>query len=316
MLFENKFLLFLSFTIILHYISSSNTNSECEKGYFKLLGMKDCHSWLSCKDLAKLEIQELVGYGAVKQVYKTIWRNYTCALAFVNNEAFTDDFQHGLNMLIELSPSEHVSQLIGFCKESNVYLTHYYPYGDANNVHNILKDQNNYDIKIRFELCISYIRILLFLHNSPIGRLVMCDSSSLSKTLSQYLITSKLQLVVSDVDSLSPPLTSEGIVCGHRELRGTFVAPEQLWPWPGEEFWEEKMPPYTEKVDIWKIPNVCSYFLGKNTEAQKLKNYILNINNRCHSHNPSMRPSAEEVLESYKEAFQIYSDQYYKKNEL
>ena len=131
--------------------------------------------------------------------------------------------------------------------------------------------------------------------------MVMCDSNDLEKTLSQYLLSDDLRLVVNDLDAL-PEVDNEHnllIRCGHKQLFGDFVAPEQLWPYEDEEFSDVDMPSYDEKIDIWKIPDVCHYFLNDTTGAESLHFHLFKIHKQCKSNDPQKRPTAKEVLEKY-----------------
>ncbi|ROT79232.1 putative protein O-mannose kinase [Penaeus vannamei] len=110
-------------------------------------------------------------------------------------------------------------------------------------------------------------------------------------------------LILNDVDAL-PQVGREGIICGHREIRGEFVAPEQKWPHDGEEFTEERMPRYSEKVDIWKIPSVCNHFLGKSEEARIFRYHVFSMHRQCREKTPQARPSAGEVLQFYEDLLQ------------
>ena len=121
------------------------------------------------------------------------------------------------------------------------------------------------------------------------------------KTLSQFLITSDLKLVVNDVDAL--PLVNHSsqvkIKCGPRQIYGDFAAPEQLWKHPEREFVNSEMPSYDEKIDIYKIPDVCEYFLGDLQASEMLKFHLFKIHKLCKEEMPHNRPSAKEILEEY-----------------
>lgn len=280
-------------------------SAHCNRGFFRVGQMTECHPWLSCHDMKFLDFGELIGFGAVKQVYKSVWQNDTIAIVYINNNDYLTDFLHGFEMLKELGPSSHIVQLVGFCLESKVYLTEYHPLGDSRNIHSALIAHNITSLRKRFELCIDYVKIIAFLHDSPLGKRVMCDSSSLNKTLEQYLITSSLNLIVNDLDAL-PQVGPRGITCGHKELQGSFIAPEQKWPYPGVQYEEHTMPPYTEKVDIWKIPPVCNYFLGKSAAAQVFRYHVHPIHRQCRNKLPQNRPAAGEVLIFYEKLFADY----------
>ena len=150
-----------------------------------------------------------------------------------------------------------------------------------------------------------YVEILKNLHNSPIGTRVLCDSNDLIKTLSQFLLTMDFRLIVNDLDAL--PLVNATanvkIKCGHREIHGDFAAPEQLWPYEDQPFDDARMPSYDEKVDIWKIPDICQHFLSSHSEGRVLLFHLFKIHKKCKLENPSMRPSADQVLEQYKQVW-------------
>ena len=151
-------------------------------------------------------------------------------------------------------------------------------------------------------MVLDYVSIIAFLHDSPLGTRVMCDSNSLKKTLSQYLITDELRLVVNDLDAL--PQVNEGnqykIKCGNRQLFGDFVAPEQLWPHLGRPFNDSEMVGYSEKIDIWKIPSVLLNLLGTSIYSTQLKLRLFSLFSRCRLIDPAKRPSAKEVLNEIK----------------
>ncbi len=223
------------------------------------------------------------------------------ALNTLINPAFRDDFQHGLRMLIQLQDDRRVTQFLGFCRNS--FLTEYQELRGTDHIEEVLtsRDYQQYNtIDTRFQLCIDYVNILSYLHDSPIGTRVMCDSNDLFKTLNQYLITSDLRLVVNDLDALPQVNHTAGqlIKCGHRAIFGDFPAPEQIWVLD-EEFDDTKLPPYDEKTDIWKIPAVCDYLLGSVEGSDSLRFYLFNIHAKCLQADPMARPGATEVLQEY-----------------
>ena len=198
-----------------------------------------------------------------------------------------------------------------------VYVTEYHPLGNAANFADLLNNEmklvTSYNITshdnicYRFSMCIQYVDILAFLHSSPLGTLVMCDSNDLMKTLSQYLLTSDLSLVVNDLDA-TPDVNDDpyiGIKCGHQQLFGDFVAPEQLWTQSGR-FRDSLMSTYNEQVDIWKIPDVCSYFLGSHGSSHSIKFHLFNIHKRCKHVDPTLRSSAREVLREYHRIWNLF----------
>ena len=225
------------------------------------------------------------------------------AYSVLATERFFEDFQHGLKMLQGLQPAGYITQLIGVC--GNSFVTEFYQLGSAEHFNDALNNLSNskYNtLEIRLGFCIKYADIINFLHSSPLGTRVMCDSNDLQKTLNQYLLTSDLGLVANDLDAL--PLVEKEknvtIKCGHRELFGDFVAPEQLWPFPNTEFADEEMLFYDERTDIWKIPDVCDFFLGDGAGSDLLRFHLFSVHKKCKQKNPDFRPSASEVVKHYK----------------
>ena len=161
---------------------------------------------------------------------------------------------------------------------------------------------------LRFQLCLDYVSVLCLLHSGPAGTRIMCDSNDVHKTLSQYLLTDNLRLVVNDLDAL-PYVDSPARVtakCGHREITGDFVAPEQLWPFDDQDFSDAHMPGYDEKTDIWKIPQVCDFLIGNVTGSAMLKLHLFNINAKCQDVDPQNRPSSEEVFKEYENVWRAF----------
>lgn len=281
----------------------------CPHGYFSYNGTK-CLRWLVCKDLFNLTLGDLIGFGAVKKVYRSTWQELPIAVVFINNPQYTPDFHHGLNMLIRLNPNKYIVSLIGYCKESNVYITKYYPHGSLIHFKDYLPTDPISNFKARYKLCLSYIEIVAFIHTIFETPAVMCDSNTLNKTLEQYLLEDSQSIVLNDIDALTET-KNKGLVCGHKEIGGNFVAPEQLWPFE-ERYNETRMPLYDEKTDIWKIPSICRHIIGDSKESRNLEQYLFDINKACRQINPKLRPNASVVLERYSEIYNIF----YSKDEL
>lgn len=277
----------------------------CPIGYFHLplMPKQSCHPWLTCQDLENDIIKvKVIGTGAVKQVSVATWKDHKIALNEPITKQYLDDYRYGLDMLKRLQGHLEVIQFLGSCND--VYFTQYHKFGSADKLENILDDQRHHNtMATRFNLCLNYVKILNFLHTNKLGTLVMCDSSDLDKTLKQYLITDDLTLVLNDVDSLAKVDHSTGdlIKCGHRQLGGDFVAPEQLWSYD-TEFRDEEMPPYDEKSDIWKIPDMCSYFIDR-SDAVKIKLDLFSVHSSCKEGQASSRPSAADVLQEYERVY-------------
>ncbi|XP_071068784.1 protein O-mannose kinase isoform X2 [Dasypus novemcinctus] len=288
--------------------------SHCPFGYFRIGQMKNCSPWLTCEEL-RAEVRQLkrVGEGAVKRVFLSEWKEHKVALSRLTSLQVKDDFLHGLQMLKSLQ-SSYVVTLLGYCEEDNTILTEYHPLGSLSNLEetlNLSKYQNVNTWQRRLQLAMDYVGVINYLHSSPLGTRVMCDSNDLPKTLSQYLLTSSFSIVANDLDALPLANRSAGtlVKCGRRELRGDFVAPEQLWPY-GEDtpFHDDLMPSYDEKVDIWKIPEVSSFLLGHVEGSDMVRFHLFDIHKACKSKNPAERPTAQEILDAYQKVLNSLRD--------
>ena len=159
----------------------------------------------------------------------------------------------------------------------------------------------------------------------------MCDTNSLEKTLSQYLISNSGSLILADADALpivdklcsgQPEYcssdylmyfyylmrldthTKKGILCGSRELFGDFVAPEQLWHDGHKPFNASEQHAYDEKSDVYKIPAVCEYFIGDKLWRTEKLSRLRALLKRCLNYNPEQRPSAYFIKVSVKALIQ------------
>ncbi|XP_051268322.1 protein O-mannose kinase [Dicentrarchus labrax] len=282
----------------------------CGPRHFKMTTMKNCTPWLQCSQInSEVHKLKLIGQGAVKKVYLAEWRRQKVALSKLASLDYLDDFLHGLSML-EALQSPLVVQLVGFCLEDNTLVTEHHPLGSLLNLDAVLaqeRHQQHNTWQIRLRLATDYVAILHYLHNSPAGRRVMCDSNSLEKTLSQFLLTSDFHLVVNDVDALPEVDPSRGLFvkCGHRELTGDFVAPEQLWPLrnQGKPFSDDLMHEYDERTDIWKIPDVTWFLMGRVPGGDLVHFHLFQIHEECKKEDPKLRPSSLDVLKVYKSVY-------------
>lgn len=281
----------------------------CGRGSFSLDGMKNCHPWLTCDDIQEVRSVRLLFQGVVKNIYLAHLSGNLVIMSNLSNPLYKTDFDHHIQMLKEFSPNENIVQLIGHCNHS--VITEYHKLGSALNVDSLTEKFNKWmNLTTRLLFCIYYVEIIAFLHNSPSGTRVMCDSNSLSKTLSQYLITEDFRLILNDLDAL-PRVdhnTGQKIKCGHVGLFGDFVAPEQRWLGTIDSFDDDLMPSYDEKSDIWKIPDVCNSFLGYNRDSDIVKFMLFDVHKQCKSELPHERPTANSVLKRYNEVLQEIRD--------
>ncbi|NWH72259.1 SG196 kinase, partial [Piaya cayana] len=296
------------------YASSGRAETDpslCPAGQFRLGVGKNCSPWLSCEAIGR-EVRRLkcVGEGAVKKAFLSEWKENKVVISQLTNSELKEDFLHGLKMLKALQ-SKYVVRLLGYCEQQFTILTEYHPLGSLKSLNETLhipkyKGMNTWHQ--RLILAIDYVSIIRYLHSSPLGTLVMCDSNDLEKVLSQYLLTSDFHVLVNDLDALPLVNRSAGrlVKCGHRELRGDFVAPEQRWPY-GEEvpFEDDLMPPYDEKTDIWKIPDVTNFFLGHVEGSDIVRLHLFDIHAACKKMDPAERPSAQQVLDTYRKVLTL-----------
>lgn len=177
----------------------------------------------------------------------------------------------------------------------------YYKHGSANNLNRLLQkpefSQYN-NIQTRFQLIVDYVKIMNYLHNSPIGIRVMCDTATLRKLLMHYLITDDFHLVVNDLDYTLDAREENRILCGSRKELRSFVAPEQRWPFnESVPLRSDLKPTYDEKVDIWKIPLVVERLLGRVNGSSFANSKLRIVMDKCRAANPQQRPTANEVLQ-------------------
>ena len=307
-----KLLPLLLFTIANNLYNYLNTTAdECPNGFFRLKPNDSCQQWLNCSDINDMTPLTLLSRGLVKKIYLYKYNDNYLIVSKLSDGKYAEDFWQSHHILKQLSPNPFLIQLIGWCND-DILITEFHPFGDANRLPSILNEiSQTHNFSVRLDLCLNYIRIIDFLHNSPIGTRVMCDSNTLEKTLSQYLVTNDLRLVLNDLDAL-PRVVDGGVKCGRRQLLGSFVAPEQLWQ-RDEPFNDSALNGYDHKTDIWKIPDVCHWFLTSepnqsefSSSVESIENELKDTINGCKSVDPSDRPSARQVLQSYAKAFENF----------
>jgi glycoprotein-mannosyl O6-kinase len=209
----------------------------------------------------------------------------------------------GIDMMKNFFHPSVLLQLVGHCND--VIVTEVYPLLDAQDIENRLEEYPAYNtLSTRMQLCISYVDILTVLHSGIDGKIyVQCDAPFLNKLIQQFLVTEDFRLVLSDVDSMETIVLNgpnrQLIRCiDWGELHGYFPAPEELWPYNGT-YQASKMPFYDEKIEIWKIPDVCLFFLGDASYALEVKRSLKDIHTQCKNKDPRKRPSADDVLQIY-----------------
>ncbi|XP_061190437.1 protein O-mannose kinase-like [Saccostrea echinata] len=284
----------------------------CQYGQFSLYGMHQCRPWLTCDDLQQVEKITRIGRGLVKEVYVARWKDFVVAYSQLTSPHYQADFQQGIQVLKHFHGHQRIVQLIGFC--DNIMITEFHSLGEATKFNKHLETFPEVNsIFRRFQFCIDYVEILSKLHSTSDDKAyVMCDTNSLDKVFTQYLLSEDMRLVLNDVDSVA--MTTKvsgkwrGIKCGNRELDGEFVAPEQRWS-RITDFNDSEMQTYDEKTDIWKVPSVCNYFLGNSLQATNLQMRLLDIHMACKHVNLSRRPTALHILWTYRNLLKQLQDQ-------
>ncbi|KAK3094532.1 hypothetical protein FSP39_002953, partial [Pinctada imbricata] len=195
-----------------------------------------------------------------------------------------------------------VTQIIGKC--DSITITEHYQVGSILYLDQVMEavygNDHRTEAMTRMQLCIDYVEIIDFLHSwNPNKTYVMCDTYSLEVAVGQFLLTDKLRLVLNDVDYMAviDNLRKKKITCGKRE-QFDLMAPEMLKPSQNKPWTIRNNFYYDEKIEIWKIPNMCNYFLGK--ENSMMMRQLSEIHSRCKNIDPRKRPSAREVLHMYK----------------
>ncbi|XP_056616842.1 protein O-mannose kinase isoform X2 [Triplophysa dalaica] len=293
LLFAN-ILLYFYLDALYEDTSPPSALKRCPPSHFKIGTMTTCTPCLKCPEIHA-------------EVYLSEWQGQKVALSVLSSQDYKDDFLHGVSMLRSLQ-SVHVVTLVGACEEEGMFVTEYHPFGSSLTLDVTLAEERyrwRNSWHTRLQLAIDYVAFLAYLHASPVGIRVMCDSNDLHKTLSQFLLASDMRLLANDLDALPEVIRAHrGVKCGHHEITGDFVAPEQLWP-HGEDvpFSDGLMPDYDEKTDIWKIPDVTRFLLGNVLESDVIHFHLFQIHTECKKKDPKLRPTALEVLSVYRSVY-------------
>eukprot|EP00043_Microstomoeca_roanoka_P014265 m.141083 g.141083 ORF g.141083 m.141083 type:complete len:362 (-) comp15971_c0_seq24:911-1996(-) len=288
------------------YISPSNASCQpCPSSHFTSPPyVIACRQMLDCSDIST-QITHLAKFsaGGVKTLFKGSWRHGGQVIVARPWPQLLEDFQMGFKNLQQMGHHPLVVQPIGYCEDPPALVFPLYRHGSALNV-NLLAQGLEDVLEFRGQLIEDYASILVYLHHqaSSEGSYVMCDAITVDKLLSQFLISDDYRLILNDVDAL-PLATGKTIKCGHRQLSGDFVAPEQRWPHPNRPFDDAEMPPYDEKVDIWRVPETITALLdcdelSRHEYCAAIRPYLAMLRGRCKRLNPETRPDARWVLDT------------------
>ena len=279
--------------------------SQCGQGTFSLLQWTSCAKFLTCDDFTEDVRPTSVLWRTDQWEYiEANWNTYRVIYSqkIVDGSPDNDsssEFDVIWRTAADISPHKNVLYPAGACVDEKRIV-----YGVEEDVHPLTqldsllahKDCDNW--VVRFKLAIDYMRLLRHLHLHPSGPYVLCNSHSLQTLVSQFAVSEHLNLLLANFANL--PAGHQPIVCSRKELSGSFIAPEQSWPYSHYKvFNPDEQPGYFYSSDIWKVPDFTRYLLGTSTDSEKILNYLIVIHHRCKSRDYLQRPSAEEILTEY-----------------
>ena len=274
---------------------------QCPRDRFSLAGWVVCQPLLDCEDIRHTTTRGKLLVSLVHwQYYRAEWSGYqviygtfnTLALSSVNYDTI-GLFRRAPNVLYPIGSCEETNTVLfasnsTFVEVGNhfrIFLTHYPRCNTCQK---------------RLQMAIDYANVLTQLHGV---NMTLCNSRTLSHVLSQFVITDRCGLVLSALDNL-PQDTHGPIRCHPRELRGTFVAPEQLWPHGATKIFNlDEQPKYNRTSDIWKVPEVISSFLTP--DCVQVLDYMQAVHLRCKHKVPRKRPTARKLLQEYEQILQL-----------
>jgi glycoprotein-mannosyl O6-kinase len=291
------------------FIARSGLCVPCPQGTFALEQWITCVSLLSCAEISDgVQIGTVLYTVGSWTFYAARWNNYDITYALLIK---SDDSQLvNVSDIQKLMPCDNLLYLIGQCDREEsaqrLFARNREILGCADELDSILAQKTNCDYEIiRFRLAMDYVQTLALLHSNKTETLVLCNSHSLSLLLSQFLITEDFRLVLAAYDNLpvlnaSSKSSEAKVKCSQKELKGDFVAPEQKWPYQSSKVFNYvQQAGYTEKADIWKIPDVAQALLNKKGDYQNILDLLEVMHRKCKNLEPSSRPTAAQVLHKY-----------------
>jgi hypothetical protein len=199
---------------------------------------------------------------------------------------------------------------VGICRNNTV--VQYYKNGNGVQLDEILKDsmksEGEIDKQSQFAMkyCINYAEAISFLHNQPTGPRVLCDTNYSKDMLEQFLITDDMALVINDVDYL-PVARGKSVSrlnCVSVGKKADAAAPEMRHKEDKEDE-EDEVVYFDEKSDIWKIRVACDHFLSFVGNSSRVMLLLAAIHEQCWNIDPDKRPSAPEVVNTYKNVLKL-----------
>ena len=304
------------------FIFSRGKCIPCPQGTFALEQWVVCVPLLSCDDFSyAVQVGEPL-YSVGNWMFSTArWNNYDVMYAVLTSSGHKATFE--FDSIQTLFPHNNILYPIGVCNREGempelLFVSNTVVLGSASDLDTILSSKTGCENKIvRFKLAMDYIKILFHLHSkhkivNREAHFVLCNSHSLSLLLSQFLVTSDFELVLGALDNL-PQVNSgadhdkkDKVLCSLNELSGDFIATEQEWPHQSSKVFNPALQPgYTEKADIWKIPDVTRAIMGKEFDDTNIFDLLEVVHRACKATEPSRRPTAEQVLYEYQFAWKL-----------
>ncbi|XP_014673469.1 PREDICTED: protein O-mannose kinase-like [Priapulus caudatus] len=282
----------------------------CEHGQFALQGMHVCRKWLNCQELSELEVEKFGqprrGY---KKIYLTTFKEHKIVLMQLPVDENKVTFKQALANYQWLQPNPLVVQLIGVCEITQEFAVEYYELGDARNAEQHIQSLSQEQADERqLLLCMDYAAINLMLHEK--GR---CnpDQNTLVKTLSQYLLSDDMRLLLSDMDILSEIGVEPTLLNNTHDAH--LIAPEHdvvaslSCKSSTNSSCVKALAARQVKLDVWKIPAVCDRMLPRNSNLMRR---LADIHAKCKIVDPIQRMSMEDVLLGYSRVFiSMYGEQ-------
>lgn len=296
------------------FVVRSGVCAPCPQGTFALEQWVVCIPLLLCAEMSNdVQIGNVLHTIGNWVFYVARWNNYN--IIYTQLIKSDDSMPADFSTIQRLLPHDNLMYLIGECnREESTQLLFAGSINDilgcAARLDSVLVLRPVCDNEIvRYRVAMGYIQILAHLHSNMTRALVLCNSHSLPLLLSQFLIAEDLRLILGAYDNL-PVLNVQDtesleanskVKCSRKELKGSFVAPEQKWPYQSSKVFNyAQQPGYTEKTDIWKIPDMTRALLNKkNDNYQNILDLLEAVHRKCKNLEPSSRPTAAEVLQEY-----------------
>lgn len=284
----------------------------CSKGSFSLPQWSVCKDFIDCGEIGSsvrpTRFLRTVGNWAF---HVAEWRDYEVYYA----KGLFANLTLNPQALRDLPPHENMLQPIGYCTETGIVVfTADKPLlAPLSDVYEVVRGGRCDNYLFWFKMCVEYVRILARLHSASAARsYVLCNSHTLQQILDQIFVTPEFRLVLGGYDNLPIVVNEKGreerIRCSDDNLVGPFVSPEQQWPFARYKvFNPREQPPYNEKADIWKVPDITRSLLARcgSNRCREILHYLTATHVRCKSKVPQQRPNANELYREYLSVWEI-----------